>query len=437
MQRKTDRKNLQGEETRVRILEEAMRLVAAHGYAGTNLTMVRKASGVSASSIYWHFSDKEQLIAAALDHSYRKQAQSLPNWLDTAPGPERAQDLYTELERSPDSGSAMEYWRIGLQLAFSRPQTEILARNQFLQIRQESIEWLARWWERTLPEEMGQKRLAATLLGQFTVGIRESDFLNLHETGQLERRRLTMLIAECLDEFAHSVVEHAAVQQLDTVPMTVAKVPQTDQRGSREAFLLAAKNVIMEFGYDGVTIARVCEKAELPASSLYWFFKDKDELLATVIDDACSGWELVRDLTSPKPADGDWSKTLYRYIKPALDNNEAGGGVLALSLMLLLQPADEASTGRRKLELVVQDAYEMTVKWFQQMLLVESADPDSADCARYLTECYFRLLESALLNRQIDERLWDPALLAELISTALYRVARKAQDGSAILDLRC
>lgn len=434
MQRKTDRKNLQGEETRIRILEETMRLLASHGYAGTNLTMVRKASGVSASSIYWHFADKGHLIAAALEHAYRAQAQTLPNWLDTPPGAVRREDLYAELIRSPKPGSSMDYWRLGLQLAVARPQAEILARDRFLQIRRESTEWLGQWWERTLPEQMEQKAIASILLGQLTVGIRESDFLKLHGTGQLEPHRLNMLIAACLDEVAHRVVELAGEQRLDAVPAPVAKAQITAAGGGREAFLLAAKEVIMEFGYDGVTIARVCEKAELPASSLYWFFKDKDELLATVIANACRGWESIRHLAEPKPADGDWSKIVQAHILPTLGSAANGGGVLALGLLLLLQRADEVYEGRRDMELVVQDAYEMTVLWFRQMFSPAPEDEASADLAMYLTECFFRLIESSLLNRQIEERPWDPALLADLISTAVYRVASKAQDGSAILD---
>lgn len=439
MQRKTDRKNLQGEGTRIRILEETMRLVASHGYAGTNLTMVRRASGVSASSIYWHFSDKGHLFAAALEHAYRTQARTLPDWLDTPAGALRREDLYAELIRSPSPDSSMDYWRLGLQLAVARPQAEILARDRFLQIRHESIGWLAQWWERTLPEQMEQKAVAAILLGQVTVGIRESDFLKLHGAGQLDPHRLNMLIAACLDEVAHRVVELSGERRLDAVPAPEAKVRKAALGGGREAFLLAAMEVIMEFGYDGVTIVRVCEKAGLPASSLYWFFKDKDELLATVIGNACRGWEAIRHLAEPKPADGDWSSIIHAHILPTLGSTADGGGVLALGLLLLLQRADEVYEGRRELEFVVQDAYEMTRQWFRQMISSSADDADDAgtgDRAVYLTECFFRLIESSLLNRHIEGRLWDPALLADLISTALYRVAVQVQDGSAVLNLR-
>ncbi len=411
-----------------------MRLVINHGYAGTTLAMVRRATGVSASSIYWHFANKESLIAAALEHTYRIQASRLPNWLDTPPSTVRRDDLYAELIRSPAAGANMEYWRVGLQLAVSRPQEPILARDRFLQIRRESVEWLAQWWERTWPADMEQKDLASTLLGQFTVGIRESEVLNLDGLRRLEAEPLNKLIAACLDEIARRVVEIAAERPLEELPASEQQAFVMTPDGSREVFVRATKDVIMELGYDGVTIARVCEKAGLPASSLYWFFKDKDELIATVIENYCQRWALTRQLSHPRPADGDWSVLTRGYILSSL-NGSSGGGVLALGLLLLLQRSDQVYAGRQELKLVIQDAYEMTMSWFQKMFAPMLEEPEHADLAKYFTECFFRLLESSLLNKQIEERIWDPALLADLISTALYRVARQVQDGTIVLDL--
>lgn len=433
LHRKTDRKNLQGEETRNRILEETMRLVAKHGYAGTSLTMVRKASGVSPSSVYWHFSDKDQLIAAALEHAYRAQASSLPNWLDSMPGALRRADLFAELIRSPKS-EAMEYWRFGLQLAAVRPQTEIPARDRFLQIRRESIEWLGQWWERTFPADMEQKRAAALLLGQFTVSMLESEFLKLHGNGQLDDRRLTWMVAACLDEVANRTSELVSERFLESVGEGELDLQPEDPApsGAREILLQAAKEVIMEFGYDGVTIARVCEKARLPASSLYWSFKDKDELISNVIAAACREWEEARHHTEPLPADGDWSRIVRAHILPTIRNSATGGGLLSLGLLLLLQRADPVHQGRRDLERVLQDTYDATVDWFRQVLALVPEEGPDADLPVYLTECLFRLLDGVLLSRQIDGRPWDPEFLADVISTALYRVAQTARDDKLI-----
>ena len=151
---KLDRKIEQGDQTRTRILEEAMRLAACHGYEGTRLSMIRKATGLSASSIYWHFSDKDELFAAALERSFELQSQSIPNWLDSPPGDSRTADLYGNILQFPRIDDSMAYWRFGLQISVVRPRIVSPARARFLQIRRESTQWLVKWWERTLPADI-------------------------------------------------------------------------------------------------------------------------------------------------------------------------------------------------------------------------------------------------------------------------------------------
>uniref|UniRef100_UPI00131AF4CF TetR/AcrR family transcriptional regulator n=1 Tax=Streptomyces fulvoviolaceus TaxID=285535 RepID=UPI00131AF4CF len=49
---------------------------------------------------------------------------------------------------------------------------------------------------------------------------------------------------------------------------------------SRQRILDAAVEIAGERGYDGTSIAAVSAKCGLPASSIYWHFKDKDDLIA-------------------------------------------------------------------------------------------------------------------------------------------------------------
>jgi AcrR family transcriptional regulator len=55
--------------TRERILAAAADLFATRGFAGTSIAEIRKASGASASSIYWEFGNKEGILAAVLERS--------------------------------------------------------------------------------------------------------------------------------------------------------------------------------------------------------------------------------------------------------------------------------------------------------------------------------------------------------------------------------
>jgi AcrR family transcriptional regulator len=58
------RRREQGARTRDRVLEVATDLMAHHGYSGTSISAISKASGVMPASIYWHFESKDAAEAA-------------------------------------------------------------------------------------------------------------------------------------------------------------------------------------------------------------------------------------------------------------------------------------------------------------------------------------------------------------------------------------
>ena len=64
------RKRADGELSRERILDAATEIAAERGYEGTSIALVSKKCGLPASSIYWHFKDKDDLIAAVIERSF-------------------------------------------------------------------------------------------------------------------------------------------------------------------------------------------------------------------------------------------------------------------------------------------------------------------------------------------------------------------------------
>ena len=66
-----------GTETRRRILEVAAQAFADRGYAGTSVSDVLKASGVTKGGFYFHFPSKEALALATLRHKQEQWAGSV------------------------------------------------------------------------------------------------------------------------------------------------------------------------------------------------------------------------------------------------------------------------------------------------------------------------------------------------------------------------
>ena len=73
----TSRRNARGEASLQRILQSTVQLVGRYGFDNTTIARIVKATDRPASSIYWFFENKDELIAAALESSY-SQAGAVP-----------------------------------------------------------------------------------------------------------------------------------------------------------------------------------------------------------------------------------------------------------------------------------------------------------------------------------------------------------------------
>lgn len=62
---------------------------------------------------------------------------------------------------------------------------------------------------------------------------------------------------------------------------------QTGWRGSREGWLEVGYRALIENGIDAVKIQPLAKQLKLSRTSFYWFFQDREELLAALLE----GWE--------------------------------------------------------------------------------------------------------------------------------------------------
>ncbi len=62
------------------------------------------------------------------------------------------------------------------------------------------------------------------------------------------------------------------------------KATDTGWRGSPEVWLETAYATLIEAGVDAVRILPLARKLKLSRTSFYWFFKDRDELLAALLE---------------------------------------------------------------------------------------------------------------------------------------------------------
>jgi AcrR family transcriptional regulator len=137
-----------GEMSRERILDAATEIAAERGYEGTGIAAVSAKCGLPASSIYWHFKNKDDLIAAVIERSFGRwlTAWAVPQEGTTS---ERACGLAAQVAKalldSPD------FIRLGLMLALERRPEEPRARAMFLQARAQAFVQLTGTFREIVP----------------------------------------------------------------------------------------------------------------------------------------------------------------------------------------------------------------------------------------------------------------------------------------------
>ncbi|GAY16767.1 TetR family transcriptional regulator [Mycobacterium sp. shizuoka-1] len=128
-----------GELSRGRILDAATEIAAERGYEGTSIGAVSAKCGLPASSIYWHFKDKDDLIAAVIERSF-------DSWLRVWQLPEDVAARDRLLEVAVGTAKALlnspDFLRLGLMLALERRPEEPRARAMFVQVRNQAYEAL-------------------------------------------------------------------------------------------------------------------------------------------------------------------------------------------------------------------------------------------------------------------------------------------------------
>lgn len=134
-----------GELSRARILDAATEIAAERGYEGTSIALVSAKCGLPASSIYWHFKDKDDLIAAIIERSFGAwlaawRMPEIPEQVSEQDTEQHFVGLLTDTAKalldSPD------FLRLGLMLGLERRPVEPRARTMFLQVRAQALQQL-------------------------------------------------------------------------------------------------------------------------------------------------------------------------------------------------------------------------------------------------------------------------------------------------------
>lgn len=139
--------------SRERILDAAFDVICDDGYSGATMAKVAKRAELPVGSVYWHFENKDLLLAALIETSFDRWHSQVVASLQ----PEPDESFEQHIERifgSSEAGrqyDAADFWRLGVILSVEKSVREQVARERFLKIRQRQRAELAAWWQSTMP----------------------------------------------------------------------------------------------------------------------------------------------------------------------------------------------------------------------------------------------------------------------------------------------
>ncbi|GAA4080109.1 TetR/AcrR family transcriptional regulator [Streptomyces shaanxiensis] len=143
-------------ESRQRILDATVEIAGERGYDGTSIAAVSAKCGLPASSIYWHFQDKDDLITPL----------------------ERVTAMAANVARS--LVDAPDFLRLGLMLALERRPTEPRGRTVFLRVREITHQKITEVLTTLFP---GLDEAAVHTLAVYTVAGADGLFVHRKVTG--------------------------------------------------------------------------------------------------------------------------------------------------------------------------------------------------------------------------------------------------------------
>lgn len=425
MPRKTQRRHRGGDASWQRILDAAMSIAAERGYAGTSIGLITARTGLPASSVYWHFKDKDDLLDKALEHSYLAWRATTPPWPDDIEAGDRPARIRQRMQYAAAGLVASPgFWRLGLMLALEQREAEPAARRRFLEVRHDTQAGIADWWRHFLPAEATTRDASLPMrLARYQVAVVDGLYVGLQAGRDWDREVLIDMLAAGLDAFA---ARERGGHRVTTAEPSEPRRSRPQPPDSRKLILDAAARIAAESGYEATTISKITARSGLPVSSVYWYFKGKDELLAEVVRHSFDEWRARQPALFPLAGGVPLTEGLAAILATSVRSLPAAPDFMRIGHLLTLEKR-ETEPAARTLFLRIRDSVERNLAdWFAHEL-----EPDLLTrrprLPHHLAQLVIAATDGLFLAHQIHE-VWDPdefvALIVDIVRTAIAATGR-------------
>lgn len=417
----TSRRNARGEVSLQTILAKTVSLVSRYGYDGTTIARITRVTGKPASSIYWYFDTKDDLVAAALESTYQRRADEVPGWPEFDP----ADSVEKQLSRllGPDFMPAETEApvRLGIMIALEGNAAGSPVQQPFRARRQRVRTQISTWWKTAAEARFGSPRddvaewmamlTIAFLDGHYISDIGAESVPSLHRGGDL--------VAGALSGAFDSLLSLER-----PLPPATAGAPDNDSKpadgagaGSPEILLAVTRSLVAESGYEGATLARICDRSQTQRSSIYWRYQNKDALIREAVAEPFLGL-MAAPQHSTQPGQGSWRASLVASLAESLESAMKSPDTVKAGLLLKLQRRDPPSLGGQAIQLGMVREFTSLDAWIAAEAKSSGRTVDAAGLG-----WAFNVLREGLMLGVAFGQTYDLRVLSGLTSTMIDGVA--------------
>jgi AcrR family transcriptional regulator len=196
---------------------------------------------------------------------------------------------------------------------------------------------------------------------------------------------------------------------------------------SREKILRSTADVAAVFGYEGTTISRVTARSGLPASSVYWYFRDKDELMAEVVLHSLLTWVAEEPEWSVVPPGDPMSPILRQLLGRVFETLRDSPAFFRIGTMLTLESRQVESHARRRFLRIHAQITDRVMGWFDDALRRRGA-PYSPELPRELAQLAMIFVDGVFLAFRSGDDI-DPDQFADSV---LLMIEQAIADGTEV-----
>ncbi len=199
--------------TRAKILSAATELFAQRGYAGTGVDRLAARSGIAKTAIYYHFGNKEGLLAAVVERAADIWIENISQSADSADSPEVALDralagMQTMAEEKPWILKLLLL--LTLEVAEEKPAVRKAMARVFLRARASIVAGLNRAMGRQVPDSDTIGNVILGLLQAVVVGRELDPAMSLDDSFAELRQIVIGMVARRLEDDPEIEIESSA-----------------------------------------------------------------------------------------------------------------------------------------------------------------------------------------------------------------------------------